>query len=654
MINKILVLAGLFFCLSGYSNPIDSTLFNTDFEHTVFKKIASSDPVDSIDLFLALDYATSSAKERIQSFSKDLKNKIEDYPVNKKLKTIFKSVHDEFLTKYTQDAYFNDIFKTGNYNCVSASALYAIILDNLNISYIIKQTPVHVYLVADPVNSSFVIETTLPGEKIVQYDERFKIHYIEYLHNNKIISESEFNNSSVDELFAANYSKDKTISLKGLAGLHYYNKGVFQYNKSSFNEALISFEKANILTSDELIKFMLNNALVSVMNIENQKKTYHGKILARYMLANDSNAEGIQYSKEYFDAVSAELIVNHPNVVAYKKYFSELKNDLGTIDKDMVQKYYFFLGYNSSINFRYSEALAYLGNSYKYNPENINTKELITQAVTRYMMNDKNHNMAIDSLNAYFERFPYLKQDKIMVNYLEYCYARTVETLLRMDYFSEGNQRLKEYEAFLKANPDFEPNKEYIKVIYQGLTWYHLRMNNNDLAEQALRKGIRLLPEEEDLKGMLRTLMYSKGGNYEYPELMNDSKPIKKYLLAMAKAKDNMDDINANAGKYLVREWQLNKIIDAGIEKDAPADIRVIFTLMENHQAACTAGNEKMTGKWNYNPLKCILDISMDKEKEGLHIIITQITSAKMVGVMYRQTDYENSFEIVMNASVNQ
>jgi hypothetical protein len=399
---------------------------------------------------------------------------------------------------------------------------------------------------------------------------------------------------------------------------------------------------------------MLNNALVSVMNIENQKKTYHGKILARYMLANDSNAEGIQYSKEYFDAVSAELIVNHPNVVAYKKYFSELKNDLGTIDKDMVQKYYFFLGYNSSINFRYSEALAYLGNSYKYNPENINTKELITQAVTRYMMNDKNHNMAIDSLNAYFERFPYLKQDKIMVNYLEYCYARTVETLLRMDYFSEGNQRLKEYEAFLKANPDFEPNKEYIKVIYQGLTWYHLRMNNNDLAEQALRKGIRLLPEEEDLKGMLRTLMYSKGGNYEYPELMNDSKPIKKYLLAMAKAKDNMDDINANAGKYLVREWQLNKIIDAGIEKDAPADIRVIFTLMENHQAACTAGNEKMTGKWNYNPLKCILDISMDKEKEGLHIIITQITSAKMVGVMYRQTDYENSFEIVMNASVNQ
>jgi hypothetical protein len=75
---------------------------------------------------------------------------------------------------------------------------------------------------------------------------------------------------------------------------------------------------------------------------------------------------------------------------------------------------------------------------------------------------------------------------------------------------------------------------------------------------------------------------------------------------------------------------------------------------MENHQAACTAGNEKMTGKWNYNPLKCILDISLDKEKEVSHIIITQITSAKMVGVMYEQSDFENSFEIVMNASVNQ
>jgi hypothetical protein len=204
---KILIIPFLLLLMNSYASTPDSTLFNSEFERRIFNSLANSAPIDSIDLFIALSY-TSSSKEKVHRFADELKARISQYPVSKKLKTVYKAVHDEFFTKYSLESNFNDIFLNGNYNCLTASALYAVILDRLGIKYTIKQTPVHVYIIADPSNTGYLIETTLPGEKIVQFDDRFKNNYIEYLHNNKIIADSEFRNSSVDVLFEEHYFKD--------------------------------------------------------------------------------------------------------------------------------------------------------------------------------------------------------------------------------------------------------------------------------------------------------------------------------------------------------------------------------------------------------------------------------------------------------------
>ena len=88
-----------------------------------------------------------------------------------------------------------------------------------------------------------------------------------------------------------------------------------------------------------------------------------------------------------------------------------------------------------------------------------------------------------------------------------------------------------EYEDFLKDNPDFEPNKNNLGLIYQQIGFYYLRKQQYDQAEQSLRKGIRMSPDAGELKGMLRSVMLYRGGSYEYPELMDDSNPMKNYLL---------------------------------------------------------------------------------------------------------------------------
>ena len=46
----------------------------------------------------------------------------------KAAKLLYATVHERLLTKYDEDAQFADIFTSGNYNCVTASALYALVL----------------------------------------------------------------------------------------------------------------------------------------------------------------------------------------------------------------------------------------------------------------------------------------------------------------------------------------------------------------------------------------------------------------------------------------------------------------------------------------------------------------------------------------------
>ena len=57
---------------------------------------------------------------------------------DKKLKLLFHQVHAHFLKRYEEKATFDEIFKTGTFQCLNASLLYAYILESLQVPYEIK------------------------------------------------------------------------------------------------------------------------------------------------------------------------------------------------------------------------------------------------------------------------------------------------------------------------------------------------------------------------------------------------------------------------------------------------------------------------------------------------------------------------------------
>ena len=164
------------------------------FEEAIFKSYLEDENIEVISFLVGPDSLQSSEnlaeiRASVESiFSKIPAQKIQNKPAKKQVAAIFKEVHEALLDKYVESASFSDIFEKGEYNCVSATALYAYIFDHYGIAYQIKESPNHVYIIADPGVSDIVVESTDPQGSHTRISDDMKEKYVKQLREQKLIS----------------------------------------------------------------------------------------------------------------------------------------------------------------------------------------------------------------------------------------------------------------------------------------------------------------------------------------------------------------------------------------------------------------------------------------------------------------------------------
>ena len=139
--------------MSFYS-PIDSALFNGKEISLLDKFMAIKPTVSAIE--------TKGHEEKIDQFCVEFARL--DFSKNrlKQLKSVFEKTHTVFLKRYREQIFFPSVFETGEYNCVTATMLYVLILEKLKLPYAILEEPNHVYVIVYPDEDYIVFETTSP------------------------------------------------------------------------------------------------------------------------------------------------------------------------------------------------------------------------------------------------------------------------------------------------------------------------------------------------------------------------------------------------------------------------------------------------------------------------------------------------------------
>ena len=139
------------------------------------------------------------------------------------LKKVFHRTQKVFLKQYSSYADFSEIFNSGQYDCLTATSLFSVVLDELNFRYSIIETNYHIFLVVRTSKGEVLLETTDRFNGFVRNEK--EIHQRIGTYRQGVTVDSD--NQNIYHYTCDLYREVKPGQLPGLL---YYNQAVKAYN----------------------------------------------------------------------------------------------------------------------------------------------------------------------------------------------------------------------------------------------------------------------------------------------------------------------------------------------------------------------------------------------------------------------------------------
>lgn len=235
----------------------------------------SADTVDDllsneINTFFSKDFHNTASTTEIKLTIAQYLTKLEVTKSRKKtdldfLKTVFFKTHRKYLKRYDPSATFKATMDTGAYGCLTGSALYSIILSHFGYEHEIIELTSHVYLKVKLDKQTVLIESTLPEtgflENVSEIAKATEQYEDDSRKLNSIIAIAGINEGEEEGAYK------RSISLKELSGLQYYNMAIYNIKGESLEMAFANARESIDLypskRTEQLMEIVINKILQS-------------------------------------------------------------------------------------------------------------------------------------------------------------------------------------------------------------------------------------------------------------------------------------------------------------------------------------------------------------------------------------------------------
>jgi len=335
----------------------------------------------------------------------------------------------------------------------------------LDIPYKIKASSNHVYLVANPGSNSIVIETTNPSFEEKIFTGEFKQQYVNYLRTSKLISDSEYKNKSVEELFEEKFKEVRDAEFINLPGFQYYNKAITKLQNNEIEKALQLSQKAYFFYPDYQVKALLHSSLL--FHIE---KCAFDKLSDIDYLAQLSRFENIDMNTVV--GIFNNIIYNHLQYTDKEAFCDSLNTRLVSqlTDRKLIDE----------INFTYN-----LQMSYRY----LNSDKVEKYIAKAIAIKGNHHDAKI-----------------IMENHLQKklrAYLQNANDSFSKKIISDGEKYLLEFENNCEPPITSQMLSSIIENTYHTAATYYFYKGNKSKAKTYVNKGLKYVPNSRLLESVL-------------------------------------------------------------------------------------------------------------------------------------------------------
>lgn len=200
-------------------------------------------PEVSLQQYLALYTATDDADvstEALISFVAKLEGKRRTQSEKAFINNLFIKTHQRFLKEYREYTSFSGLLDNGTYNCLTATALYALLLNRFDIDFRIVETNYHIFLLVQTGAGDVLLETTDPVNGFVDAKEAIDKRIAAYRDTNvQQRKDRQYHSFSFDAFHE--------VSLDQMLGLLYYNQAVKAFNHQQLVTTVSLLDKAYAL-----------------------------------------------------------------------------------------------------------------------------------------------------------------------------------------------------------------------------------------------------------------------------------------------------------------------------------------------------------------------------------------------------------------------
>ncbi|MEO1051484.1 MAG: hypothetical protein AAFX87_12715 [Bacteroidota bacterium] len=261
----------------------DQLTFTTTFEKHVLHAYLKNNKQLAYNMLVASDERTTPIlaaqwQMELKGFTNEMQKKLHKYSSDKRaLKSLFYKIHRKYLKRYSPFSTFHETIKSGKYDCLSATALYAYLLDELDYNYSVVETNYHIYLIIELEDEQILIETTDPLNGFVD-DQTEVLKRMTAYAGGKETGPSANARAPKNALnYEFSVDVERRIGLPELAALQYYNASVQSFNQQEYMQALVDIEKAVMLYgSDRIVEMfgLILNTTLSSNLVEKEDKEH--------------------------------------------------------------------------------------------------------------------------------------------------------------------------------------------------------------------------------------------------------------------------------------------------------------------------------------------------------------------------------------------
>jgi hypothetical protein len=236
----------------GEPKPVYPALYTSVYEQKVLLQALQGNKDDALQLLLSnapeMDLTKEKAvRKELADFLKKLQQKQKRYSDKLFLEQFYYAVHRKFLKSYQPYQNFYALVNEGKYNCLSGTALYGYLLQELGYTFRLYETDYHTFLMVNTAEGEeILIESTDPLYGFVEGREQVAEKLAQ-------IKKDVLSNASAEERPYHDFKLNvlRQVNLAQLAGLQYFNQAAALYNSRKAKKAEIALSKGRLLYQAE-------------------------------------------------------------------------------------------------------------------------------------------------------------------------------------------------------------------------------------------------------------------------------------------------------------------------------------------------------------------------------------------------------------------